>query len=47
MNWFGQKGINNGNPEDVIEKARQEQRKNTRMELVAGNFKMNSAASLI
>ena len=47
MNWFGQKGINNGNPEEVIEKARQEQRKNTRMELIAGNFKMNSAASLI
>jgi hypothetical protein len=47
MDWFAIKGVINGNPEDVIEQAREKQRKNKRMEINLGTLKSNNSASLM
>lgn len=47
MNWFGMKGISNGNPEDVIEKARENERKLKRMDFIMGSLNNNKHSSLM
>lgn len=47
MNWFARKGVASGNPEDVIEQAREKQRKNKRMEINMGSIKGNKCSSLM
>jgi len=47
MNWFSMKGIANGNPEDVIEKARETERKNKRMNFSMSSLIINKRSSLM
>jgi hypothetical protein len=47
MSWFEMKGISNGNPEDIIERARENQRTMKRKDSKIRNLDINKGSSLL
>jgi hypothetical protein len=47
MNWFGIKGISKGNPEDFIEKTRENERKLKRKDFTMRSLNNNRRSSLM